>query len=124
MSTTSACKQVGLRWKLVFGLVRGSPGHSERYTRARATAGAHGRGDPQIADTPVEGVTITTKPGVDGVEEKRADMIEHRRLQIESRKWLLPDHAEEVRRQTAHRAQRVHRPGRPDRWRRWRRLRR
>lgn len=42
----------------------------------------------QIADTPVEGVTITTKAD-GGVEEKRADMIEHRRLQIESRKWLL-----------------------------------
>lgn len=41
-----------------------------------------------IADTPQRGIKITTKP--DGsVETTEADMIEHRRLQIESRKWLL-----------------------------------
>lgn len=38
-----------------------------------------------IADTTEQGVIITEKP--DGVETKYADMIEHRRLRIEARKW-------------------------------------
>lgn len=89
MSTTSACKQVGLGWKLFSEWCEEAPGHSERYTRARAQLLERMAEEiHQIADTPVEGVTITTKAD-GGVEEKRADMIEHRRLQIESRKWLL-----------------------------------
>lgn len=42
----------------------------------------------KIADTPMEGVETTTK--ADGsVEERRADMIAHRRLQIDTRMRLL-----------------------------------
>lgn len=42
----------------------------------------------RIADTPMEGVEVTTKP--DGVkEEKRGDMLGHRKLQIETRLKLL-----------------------------------
>lgn len=42
----------------------------------------------EIADTPTLGVIRTVKP--DGtVEEKQADMIEHRRLQVDARKWML-----------------------------------
>lgn len=41
----------------------------------------------QIADTPVLGEVITDKG--DKVEIRRGDMIEHRKLQIESRKWLM-----------------------------------
>lgn len=41
-----------------------------------------------IADTPVVGMTIVDKGG--GKQEKRrGDMIQHRTLQIETRKWLL-----------------------------------
>lgn len=41
-----------------------------------------------IADTPKPGQIVTTK--ADGSEEvKIADMIEHRRLQVDSRKWML-----------------------------------
>lgn len=40
-----------------------------------------------IADTPVEGVEITTD--ADGVSEKRGDMLGHRKLQIETRLKLL-----------------------------------
>lgn len=40
-----------------------------------------------IADNTKEGVIVTEKP--DGVEIKRSDMLEHRKLQIESRKWLM-----------------------------------
>lgn len=41
-----------------------------------------------IADTPVEGVEYTTKAD-GGMEEKRGDMLQHRRLQIETRMRLL-----------------------------------
>lgn len=42
----------------------------------------------EIADTPQTGVIRTVKP--DGTEEvKHADMIEHRRLRVDSRKWML-----------------------------------
>src|SRR5579871_3891881 len=40
-----------------------------------------------IADTPKVGVKTVDKPT--GVETTTGDMIEHRRLQIEARKWLL-----------------------------------
>lgn len=40
-----------------------------------------------IADTPMEGVEITTSE--DGVTEKRGDMLGHRKLQIETRLKLL-----------------------------------
>lgn len=40
-----------------------------------------------IADTTQVGEIVTVKP--DGREVKRADMIEHRKLRIETRKWLL-----------------------------------
>ena len=41
-----------------------------------------------IADTPVEGVEVTTKANGD-VEEKRGDMLGHRKLQIDTRLKLL-----------------------------------
>jgi hypothetical protein len=41
----------------------------------------------QIADTPRIGVK--TKTTEDGIEVTEGDMIEHRRLQVEARKWLL-----------------------------------
>jgi hypothetical protein len=42
----------------------------------------------RIADTPVEGVEYTTKAD-GGMEEKRGDMLGHRKLQIETRLKLL-----------------------------------
>lgn len=41
----------------------------------------------RIADTPVEGVEITE--GEDGTKTKRADMLGHRKLQVETRLKLL-----------------------------------
>lgn len=41
----------------------------------------------EIANTPVEGVEVTTKG--ESVEEKRGDMLGHRKLQIETRLKLL-----------------------------------
>lgn len=41
----------------------------------------------KIADTPLLGVK--TKTGPNGVEITEGDMIEHRKLQVDTRKWLL-----------------------------------
>lgn len=41
----------------------------------------------EIADTPAPGEVSTTKEW--GTEIKRGDMLEHRRLQVDSRKWYL-----------------------------------
>ena len=66
---------------------------SAQYTKAREI-GYLGMGDEllEIADTPMEGVTVTTKLSKDGDmydETKRGDMIEHRKLQVDARKWTL-----------------------------------
>jgi hypothetical protein len=39
-----------------------------------------------IADNPVMGTVVTEKPT--GVETRHGDMIEHRKLQIDARKWI------------------------------------
>ena len=41
----------------------------------------------EIADTPQGGET--TKVGPNGTETRIGDMIEHRRLQVDARKWIL-----------------------------------
>lgn len=45
----------------------------------------------EIADNPKEGITRTVKTTAEGVEttETAADMLGHRNLQIQTRKWLL-----------------------------------
>lgn len=46
----------------------------------------------EIADTTAPGVTVTTKLSKDGQmydETRRGDMIDHRRLQVDTRKWML-----------------------------------
>jgi hypothetical protein len=89
LSTNAACKRVTLRWQTLMDWCEAAPENAEKYARARIQLLERMAHEiHQIADTPVEGV-ITTIKSDGGVEEKRADMIEHRRLQIESRKWLL-----------------------------------
>ena len=60
----------------------------EQYARAReAQADALFDDILHIADTPVEGVKTKTKD--DGsIETQTGDMIEHRRLQVDARKWM------------------------------------
>ena len=64
-------------------------GFSAKYTRAREIQ-AHTLADQiiDIGNTPVEGVETTTKANGD-VETKVGDMLGHRKLQIDSRKWYL-----------------------------------
>lgn len=63
-------------------------GFSAQYTQAR-DLGLDTIADEilDIADTPVVG--IRTKTTKDGEETVEGDMIEHRRLQVDARKWYL-----------------------------------
>ena len=76
----------------VYNWLRSKPQFLESYTRAREDLLEHWANEIiDIADTSAIGMkTVTTTEGVKvTVQVSEADMIEHRRLQIESRKWLL-----------------------------------
>lgn len=61
----------------------------EQYARAREMqADALFDEALDIADTPVEGVKTKTLPS-GSTETTTGDMIEHRRLQVETRKWMV-----------------------------------
>lgn len=63
-------------------------GFSSQYTRAREIGYAKMADEIlEIANTPKEGVTV--KQNDKGLETRKGDMIEHRRLQVDTRKWLL-----------------------------------
>jgi hypothetical protein len=61
----------------------------EQYARARE-AQAHNLADEiiEISNTPLEGVEVTTDDK-GATSEKRGDMLGHRKLQVDSRKWYL-----------------------------------
>lgn len=42
----------------------------------------------EISDTPIEGVVVETDDN-GRIKEKKGDMLGHRRLQIDTRKWIL-----------------------------------
>lgn len=61
---------------------------AEQYTRARNTGlDIMAQEILDIANTPHEGVIITDKPT--GREVQTRDAIDHRRLQVDTRKWYL-----------------------------------
>lgn len=63
-------------------------GFAPRYARAREIGYARMAEEIlQIANTPVIGKKTVTKDS--GVEVTEYDMIEHRRLQVDTRKWML-----------------------------------
>ena len=68
--------------------VLADPAFAERYARARSI-GLDVLADEiqHIADTPLPGQIV--KETEDGVETTTKDMLEHRRLQVDARKWLL-----------------------------------
>jgi hypothetical protein len=63
-------------------------GFAARYTRAR-DIGLDAMADEllEIADSPMEGQRV--EEGPDGKKVVREDMLGHRRLQVDARKWLL-----------------------------------
>lgn len=88
-STTSACEEVKLSWRVFVDWAERDDSNAQRYASARARLLERMAEEiHQIANTPVEGETTVVKAD-GGVEVKRGDMIEHRRLQIDARKWLL-----------------------------------
>lgn len=64
-------------------------GFAAPYTRARRI-GWEKRAEELliISDTPEPGETVTAS-AKDGITVKRGDMLEHRRLRVDTRKWLL-----------------------------------
>ena len=75
--------------RTVMAWLAARPDFQQQYTRARELwADAEFDAMMHIADTPVVGVK--TKTDADGnVETTEGDMIEHRRLQVDTRKWAL-----------------------------------
>lgn len=64
------------------------PEFSEQYARARADQADTLADEIQaIADEPMLGKKVTTKANGD-VETVEGDMIEHRRLRVDARKWI------------------------------------
>ena len=87
-SVASICKDEDMpAASTVFLWLAKNPEFSERYTRAReAQADALFDEALNIADTPADGVKIKVLPS-GSVEKTYGDMIEHRRLQVDTRKW-------------------------------------
>lgn len=89
-SLREICRQYGMpACSTVFVELSRDQAFAEQYARAKQ-AGIEAMADDllAIANTPVLGMIRTTK-GDGSIEEKVADMIEHRRLQVDARKWLL-----------------------------------
>jgi hypothetical protein len=87
-SLRGACEIAGVAIGTFLWWVAADAELAEHYTRAREQLMEfHAEEILQIADTPRIGVK--TKTTEDGIEVTEGDMIEHRRLQVEARKWLL-----------------------------------
>ena len=75
--------------KTIFNWFRAYPDFLQQYTRAKEeSADAMAEELLYIADNQEIGVTTTVK-GDGSVETKEEDMLGHRKLKIESRKWLM-----------------------------------
>lgn len=95
-SLLSICEAMGIPYQTAKDWEDSVPEHVGNAARARLL-GCHALADQAltIADTPQLGVIRTVKP--DGsVEERQEDMIQHRRLQIDTRKWLLSKWASKI----------------------------
>lgn len=83
-----ACREAGVERGSFYWRINADPEFLDRYVRAKEM-GMDALADEivDIADTPQIGEIVTRTPK--GVEVKTADMLGHRNLRIESRKWLL-----------------------------------
>lgn len=83
------CRQPGMPpWQTVYAWRKRLPEFDERFAPARELGFEAIFEDAlRIADTQEVGITTTTKPT--GVEVTRKDMLEHRKLRIETRLKLL-----------------------------------
>ena len=95
-SLLATCEALGVPVSTAWAWEQDIPQHGENAARAREV-GCHVMACEmkEIADTPQIGVVRTTKP--DGqIEEREEDMTQHRRLRIETRKWLLSKWASKI----------------------------
>jgi hypothetical protein len=89
-SMRSVCRQIDMpAMSSVFKWLRENDTFSQQYAKAKEeSADAMAEDLLEIADTPVMGEIKTIKP--DGtVEIKQDEMLGHRRLQVDARKWLM-----------------------------------
>lgn len=89
-SLRSVCEDEGMPTvKTVFNWLRSYEGFLQQYEKAKEeSSDAMAEDLLHIADTPVMGEIKTIKP--DGtVEIKQDEMLGHRRLQVDARKWLM-----------------------------------
>jgi transposase-like protein len=88
-SMRQACRDAGIDNGLVYRAIREDDAFGRQYARAtEVRADAMFDEMLEIADTPVEGET--RKQLKDGTEEITVeDMLGHRRLQVDTRKWAL-----------------------------------
>lgn len=89
-SMRTVCAQEGMpAMSTVFKWLRENKEFSEQYAKAKEeSSDAMAEDLLHIADTPVMGEIKTIKP--DGtVEIKQDEMLGHRRLQVDTRKWLM-----------------------------------
>lgn len=88
-SLNEVCTALGVAYSTAKQWEIDQPQYAANVARARELM-CHALADQAlaIADTPMLGVVRTTK--ADGsIEERQEDMTAHRRLQIDTRKWLL-----------------------------------
>lgn len=88
-SLRQICKDESMPYmSVVMRWARDIPEFQEHYARAREDLQAHWAEQIlEIADSPLMGIKTETKG--EEVKTITGDMIEHRRLQIDTRKWLL-----------------------------------
>ena len=87
-SLRSVCELNGVKPSTFLLWVANDSALAEQYTRAmQVRADTHFSEIVEISDTQEIGKIETTKEW--GVEEKVADMVEHRRLRIDARKWVI-----------------------------------
>lgn len=89
-SMRTVCRQEGMpSMSTVFKWLREDLAFSQQYEKAKEeSSDAMAEDLLDIADTPVMGEIKTIKP--DGtIEIKQDEMLGHRRLQVDTRKWLM-----------------------------------
>lgn len=86
-SGREACKKAGIAESMLYAWLKDNAEFREQYARARERqADLLAAQIIEIADTPVIGIKKKTNEKGE-VETTEGDMIEHRRLQVDARKW-------------------------------------
>ena len=87
-SLRSVCTENDVKPSTFLRWVAEDKGLAEQYARAmQVRADTHFSEIVEISDTQQIGTVETSKEW--GVETKTADMVEHRRLRIDARKWVI-----------------------------------